>query len=78
MAYKVKVTIESVTKGECRQGFKAGDSWVIEDSKTPGGMCASAYNAVAPQPWDSNKDVTRVACPDPEHRLIYQVSRLRE
>ena len=87
MAYKVKVTIESVTKGECPQGFKAGDSWIIEDGKTPGGMCAGAYNSVVPairlfrlggeHPWDSNKDVTHVSCPDPEHWVIYQVTRLR-
>lgn len=87
MACKVKVTIESVTKSECSQGFKAGDSWIIEDGKTPGGMCAGAYNSVAPairlfrlggeQPWDSNKDVTHVSCPDPEHQVIYQVTRLR-
>jgi len=87
MAYKVKVTIESVTKGECPQGFKVGDSWIIEDGKTPGGMCAGAYNSVAPairlfrlggeQPWDTNKDVTHVSCPDPKHRVIYQVTRLR-
>lgn len=87
MTYKVKVTIESVIKGECPQGFKAGDSWIIENGKTPGGMCAGAYNSVAPairlfrlggeQPWDSNKDVTHVSCPDPEHWVIYQVARLR-
>ena len=87
MACKVKVTIESVIKGECPQGFKAGDSWIVEDGKTPGGMCAGAYNSVAPairlfrlggeQPWDANKDTTHVSCPDPEHWVIYQVTRLR-
>lgn len=87
MPYKVKVTVQSVIKGECPQGFKAGDSWLIEDGKTPGGMCASAYNAVAPairvlrlggeHPWDENKDVTYISCPDSEHGVIHEVTRLR-
>lgn len=85
--YNVRVTIESITKGKCPQGFKVGDSWLIEDGKTPGGMCAGAYNSVAPairlfrlggeHPWDSDKDVTHVSCPDPEHWVIYEVTRLR-
>jgi len=86
-SFKVMVTVESVLKGECPQGFKAGDSWLIEDGKTPGGMCASAYYAAYPairlfrlggeHPWDENKDVTRVSCPDPERVLIMEVKRLR-
>ena len=88
MANKIKVTVHSVTKGKCPQGFKVGDSWEIPDGKTPGGMCASAYNAVAPairvfrlggqQPWDKDKDVTRVVCPDPEVMMVYEVRRLRD
>ena len=87
MPYNVRVTIQSVTKGECPQKFKAGDSWLIEDGKTPGGMCTSAYNAVFPvirlfrlggeQPWDKDKDVTYISCPDSERWLIYEVRRLR-
>ncbi len=87
MPYKVKVTVQSVSKGECPQGFKAGDSWLIEDGKTPGGMCASAYNAVAPairvlrlggeHPWDEDKDVTYISCPDSEHCVIHEITRLR-
>ena len=87
MAYKVQVTVQAVTMGKCPQGFKVGDSWLIADGKTPGGMCAGAYNSLAPavrlfrlggeQPWDKDKDVTHVACPDPEAILIYEVRRLR-
>jgi uncharacterized repeat protein (TIGR04076 family) len=85
--YRVKVAVHLVTKGECPQGFKVGDSWVIEDGKTPGGMCAGAYNSVAPtirtlrlggeHPWDEDKDVAYVSCPDPKHSVVYQVTRLR-
>ena len=85
--YKIKVSVLRVTNGECSRGFKAGDSWLIEDGKTPGGMCSSAYHAVAPairtfrlggeHPWDEDKDVTRISCPDLEHWVIYEVKRLR-
>jgi uncharacterized repeat protein (TIGR04076 family) len=85
--YKVKVTVKSVTKGKCPQGFKVGDSWLIEDAKTPGGMCTGAYEVVGPtinlfryggeHPWDKDKDVTLVSCPDQEHWVIYEVRRLR-
>jgi len=84
---KVKVTVKSILMGECPQGFKVGDSWLIEDGKTPGGMCASAYYAAYPairtlrlggeHPWDENKDVTHVGCPDSERVLIMEVTRLR-
>lgn len=87
MPYEVKVTVQAVTKGSCPQGFKAGDSWLIADGKTPGGMCAGAYNSISPAirlfryggeyPWDRVKDVSYVSCPDPEHILIYEVRRLR-
>jgi len=29
--HKVKVTVKSITKGECSRGFKPGDSWIIEN-----------------------------------------------
>ncbi len=87
MPYKVKVTVHAITKNKCPQGFKVGDSWLIEDGKTPGGMCSGAYNSIAPairlfrlgdeHPWDKDKDVTYISCPDPECILIYEVRRLR-
>ncbi len=88
MTYKVKVTVHEVVRKKCPQGFKVGDSWLIEDGKTPGGMCSGAYNSIAPavrtlrlggeHPWDQDKDVTYVSCPDPKCILIYEVRRLRE
>ncbi|MFC1953290.1 TIGR04076 family protein [Chloroflexota bacterium] len=85
--FKVKVTVESVLKDECPKGFKVGDSWLIEDGITPGGMCASAYYAVYPtvrafylggeHPWEENRDVTHIACPDSDRLLIMEVKRLR-
>jgi uncharacterized repeat protein (TIGR04076 family) len=87
VAYKVKVTVLEVIRKECPQGFKAGDSWLIEDGKTPAGMCAAAYNSISPairlfrlggeHPWDKDKDVTYISCPDPESILVFEVKRLR-
>ena len=83
---KVRVTVHEVPKDECPQGFEVGDSWLIEDGKTPGGMCGSAYNACYPaiwvfrtggeHHWDKDKDVTYVSCPDPKRHLVYEVRRL--
>jgi uncharacterized repeat protein (TIGR04076 family) len=87
MPCKIRVTVHDVLKKACPQGFKKGDSWLIEDGKTPGGMCAGAYNSLSPairlfrlggeHPWDRDKDVTYISCPDPESILIYEVRRLR-
>lgn len=87
MAYKIKVTVHEVIRKKCPQGFKVGDSWLLEDGKTPGGMCAGAYNSLSPairlfrlggeHPWDKDKDVTYISCPDPESILVYEIKRLR-
>ena len=85
--YKVKVTVQSVTKGECSRGLKVGDSWLIKAGKTPDSMCGDAYISLAPsirhfwldgeQSWDEDRDVTYRSCPDPEHLVIYEIRRLR-
>ncbi len=83
--FKVRVKIKSIN-GECPMKFKVGQTWVI-DKKTPGGMCQSAYNALysalrvfrfgGRHPWDKNSDVTRVACPDPDNQVIFELKRLK-
>jgi len=85
--YKVKVTVQSITKGECSRGFKPGDSWIIENGETPPGMCGDAYISIAPairlfwlggeQPWDKDEDITCRSCPDAEVMVVYEIKRLR-
>ena len=85
--YDFEITLKSVTKNSCPLGQKVGDKWLVEKGKTPGGMCVSAYNAVAPDiwlfslggehPWDKDKDITEVVCPDPNVGLVFEVKRLR-
>ena len=90
--YEVRVRVHSVSEGECPQGFKVGDSWTIKSGliaggKTPGGMCVSAYQVVGPvirdfrfgaeHPYDDDKDITYISCPDPNRRVIYEIRRIR-
>ena len=51
------------------------------------GMCAAAYHSVAPairtfrlggeHPWDEDKDISYVLCPDAQVGVTYEVKRLR-
>jgi uncharacterized repeat protein (TIGR04076 family) len=84
--YKIKVTIDSETRGSCPEGFKVGDSWIIDADKTPNGMCALAYNALFPvirafrwggESRGDNKDVTYLQCPDSKRGLLYEIRKVR-
>ncbi len=83
---KVKVTIVNMKAG-CSLGFKPGDSWILEPTKTPTGMCAQVYQALhialvtmgfgGEFPF-MEKDVTWYSCPDPNRQVIYEIRRLDE
>ncbi len=85
--YSIRISVKEITKNECPYKFKPGDSWLIEDGKTPGGMCSSAYEACLPWvrilryggefPPAEDKDVMLVSCPDHNVQTIYEVRRLR-
>ena len=74
-------------KGTCGAEHKVGDQWVI-GSKTPEGICLSAFNALFPFlrvlrfggsfPWETNPDVTTVACPDAQNPVVFELRRLRK
>jgi uncharacterized repeat protein (TIGR04076 family) len=61
---------------------------IKEGKLTPAGMCTEAWASVWPwirtfvfggkQPWDRDKDITHVSCPDPNRQLIFEVKRLRK
>lgn len=86
--YKLRVTVSSLPAGDCPQGHVVGESWILEGGMTPAKLCGHAYCAMFPvitplrfggeQPWDKDKDVTRVACTDAEHPVIFEIRRLRE
>ncbi len=81
----VRITLLSQLK-QCPNGHAVGDSWVVE-GKTPGGMCMSAFQSLAPFlmalrygasfPWTSDGEVT-VCCPDPEVVNVFRLERLRD
>ena len=74
-------------KGTCAHEHKVGDEWVIR-SRTPEGICLSAFNTLLPNarvlmfggsfPWESNPDVTTVACPDAANPVVFELRRLRK
>jgi uncharacterized repeat protein (TIGR04076 family) len=83
---KFRITIKEI-KGACDNGHQVGDSFEIQDAKTPGGICLSAFSAILPKlmtlmlggdiPWSSDKDVDIVACPDPENAVRWEVRRIQ-
>ena len=89
MAERHDVVIKVISqKGTCEAGHKVGDEWVIKDIKTPEGICLTAFGCLYPNalslivggefPWESDPDISRVACPDPYNPVVFELRRLRE
>ena len=88
MAKSFEIAIKVVSQqGSCGHQHKVGDKWVM-GSKTPEGICLSAFNALLPSarvlmfggsfPWGTDPDVTTVACPDAENPVAFELRRLRQ
>ena len=85
-SYEVLVKVVS-QKGTCTNEHKVGDEWII-GSKTPGGICLSAFNTLLPSvqvlsyggsfPWETDPDVAMVACPDAANPVVFELRRLRK
>ena len=75
-------------KGTCAAEHKVGDEWVITVSKTPEGICPYAFYTLFPFaqvlmfggsfPWEADRDVTTLACPDAENPVVFELRRLRK
>ena len=84
--YEVGVKVIS-QKGTCAYEHKVGEEWVI-GKKTPQGICLSAFNAIFPParvlmfggsfPWETDPDVTTVACPDAKNPVVFELRRFRK
>ena len=84
--YDVAVKVIS-QKGTCDAEHKVGDQWII-GSNTPAGICLSAYNAVYPNartlrfggsfPWETDPDVSTVACPDAQNPVVFELRRVQK
>ena len=83
----IKITVRS-QKGFCSAGHKVGDSWIIDDMKTPGGICLDGFACCmtfltalklgAKLPFSGDPDVGEIVCPDEKNPLVFEIRRLRD
>ena len=84
--YEIGVRVISVT-GTCAYEHKVGDEWVIK-STTPAGICITAFGCILPSvqtlmfggsfPWEEDQNAAKVACPDPNNPVVFELRRLRK
>ena len=83
---KFRITVKEI-RGTCDNGHQVNDTFEIEEAKTPGGICLSAFSAILPKLmalmlggdilWSGDKDADIVACPDPENAVRWEVRRIQ-
>lgn len=71
-------------KGNCEAGHKPGDAFFIGQT-TPCAMCSWAFATVFPFsqalqfgasfPWEPEAGTARVACPDPDNPVVFELRR---
>jgi uncharacterized repeat protein (TIGR04076 family) len=71
-------------QGRCEAGHRTGDEFTIGQT-TPGGMCSWAFYTLYPFaqvlqfggqfPWEPDADVARVACPDPDNPVVFELRK---
>ena len=84
--YEIAIKVVS-QKGTCSQEHKVGDEWIL-GTKTPAGICLSAFATLFPYarvltfggsfPWESDPDVTTIACPDAANPVVFELRRIRK
>ena len=88
MAETYDIAVKVISQnGTCGAGHKVGDEWVL-GSKTPEGICLSAFNALLPNtrvlrfggsfPWENDPDVTTLPCKDKKNPVVFELRRLRK
>ena len=75
-------------KGACEAGHKVGDEFVIAPLKTPAGMCPWSFVTLFPFaeplqfggtfPWEKDPSKARVACPDADNPVVFELRRVDE
>jgi uncharacterized repeat protein (TIGR04076 family) len=73
-------------KGKCEAGHKVGDEFLIDPLNTPAGMCPWAFYIIflfaeplqfgATFPWEKDPSKARVACPDADNPVIFELRRV--
>jgi uncharacterized repeat protein (TIGR04076 family) len=84
--YEIRVKVIS-QKGRCSVGHKVGDEW-LTNGKTPEGICLNAFGMLLPNvrtlmfggsfPWEADKDVTTICCPDAANPVVFEVRRIKK
>ena len=82
--FNIAVKVISQT-GHCEHEHKVGNEWVL-GATAPAGICLSALHAIHPFarvlmfggsfPWESDPDVSVVACPDAQNPVVFELRRL--
>ncbi len=72
-------------QGCCEAAHSVGDEFVVGQT-TPSGMCSWAFYVLYPFaqvlqfggrfPWECDADSARVACPDPDNPVVFELRRL--
>ncbi len=83
--YPVKLKVIS-QEGTCVAGHKVGDEFESV-GLAPKGLCMVALNAMMPSiwslmyggsfPWSEDPEAERVACPDADNPVVFEVPRVR-
>ena len=85
--YKIRVVISAIEGQRCPLEHRVGQEWEL-DRTTPGGMCPSAYNTIfsawqifrygGNPPGARGSDVANRSCPDPNGKVLFELTRLRD
>jgi uncharacterized repeat protein (TIGR04076 family) len=86
-ARDIKITVFSVKGKGCRGNHYPGQTFYVVDSLTPQGICMNAWGPLQPSlnllmfkgqmPWGTI-DNLKVACPDGETQVIFELTVIKE
>lgn len=73
-------------QGRCEAGHRVGDEFPVGQT-TPPGLCSWAFYTLYPFaqvlqfgasfPWEPDAEAARVACPDPDNPVVFELRRIR-
>ena len=72
-------------KGKCPNGHHAGEEHLVQE-RTPKGICLGSFGACFPYlvalrygadfPWESEKGVITLGCPDHVNQVVWRLERI--
>jgi uncharacterized repeat protein (TIGR04076 family) len=83
----VRVKVISQAQDNCPHKHKVGDEWILGET-TPAGLCMGAFTTLFPHAWAmmfggtppgaTSPDTCTYSCPDPNIRIVFELTRLRQ